>query len=68
MEHCFYPKCSGPEVIEVFSCAPPLSMKFFLIINFKMPTMFITNTDLSRKFKLPCCCIYEDFEFVEKVL
>ena len=27
----------GPEVIKLFSCSTELSMKIFLLINFKMP-------------------------------
>ena len=29
---------SGPEVIKLFPCSTQLSMKFFLLINVKMPT------------------------------
>ena len=29
----------GPEIIKVFSRSPQLSMKFFLLINVKMPTI-----------------------------
>ena len=29
----------GPEVIKLFSCSIQLSMKFFLLINVKMPTI-----------------------------
>ena len=29
----------GPEVIELFPCSTQLSMKFFLLINVKMPTI-----------------------------
>ena len=29
----------GPEVIKLFSCSTQLSMKFFLFINIKMPTI-----------------------------
>ena len=29
----------GPEVIKLFSCSTQLSMKFFLFINVKMPTI-----------------------------
>ena len=28
----------GPEVIKLYSCSTQLSMKFFLLINVKMPT------------------------------
>ena len=30
---------SGSEVIKLFSCSTQLSMKFFLLINVKMPTI-----------------------------
>ena len=30
---------SGPEVIILSSCSTQLSMKFFLLINVKMPTV-----------------------------
>ena len=29
----------GPEVIKLFSCSTQLSMKLFLLINVKMPTI-----------------------------
>ena len=35
----FFPKRSGPEVIKLFSCSTQLSMKFFSLINVKMPTI-----------------------------
>ena len=40
---------TGPEVIKLFSCSPQLSMKFFLLINVKMPTIVGILTYLSRK-------------------
>ena len=30
---------AGPEVIKLFSCSTQLSIKFFLLINVKMPTV-----------------------------
>ena len=30
---------SGPEIINLFSCSTQLSMKFFLLVNVKMPTI-----------------------------
>ena len=30
---------TGPEVIKLFPCSTQLSMKFFLLINVKMPTI-----------------------------
>ena len=40
---------SGPEVIKLFSCSTQLSMKFFLLINVKMPTIVGILTFESRK-------------------
>ena len=39
----------GPEVIKLFSCSTQLSMKFFLLINVKMPTIVGIVTFMSRK-------------------
>ena len=41
--------CSGPEVIKLFSCSTQLSIKFFLLINVKMPTIVGILTFVSRK-------------------
>ena len=38
----------GPEVIKLFSCSTQLSMKFFLLINVKMPTTVGILTFMSR--------------------
>ena len=43
---------SGPEVIKLFSCSTHLSMKFFLPINVKMPTIVGTLTFMSRKISI----------------
>ena len=40
---------SSPEVINFFSCSTQLSMKFFLLINVKMPTIVGILTFMSRK-------------------
>ena len=40
---------SGSEVIKLFSCSTQLSMKFFLLINVKMPTIVGILTFMSRK-------------------
>ena len=40
---------SGPEIIKLFSCSTQLSMKFFLLINVKMPTIVGILTFMSRK-------------------
>ena len=39
----------GPEVIKLFSCSTQLSMKFFLLINIKMPTTVGILTVMSWK-------------------
>ena len=39
----------GPEVIKLFSCSTQLSMKFFLLIDVKMPTIVGILTFMSRK-------------------
>ena len=42
-------KKSDPEVIKLFPCSTQLSMKFFLLINVKMPTIVGILTSMSRK-------------------
>ena len=42
-------KRPGPEVIKLLSCSTRLSMKFFLLINVKMPTIVGILTIMSRK-------------------
>ena len=39
----------GPEVIKLFSCSTQLRMKFFLLINVKMPTIVGILTFMTRK-------------------
>ena len=39
----------GPEVIKLFSCSTQLSMKFFLLMNIKMPTVVGILTFVRRK-------------------
>ena len=39
----------GPEVIKLFSCSTLLSMKCFLLINVKMPTIVGILTFMSRQ-------------------
>ena len=41
--------CSGPEVIELFSCSTQLSMKISLLINMKMPTIVGIFIFISRE-------------------
>ena len=45
---------SGPEVIKLFSCSTQLSMKFFLLINIKMPTIVVILTFMSGKNSILC--------------
>ena len=40
---------SDPEVIKNLSCSTQLSMKIFLLINVKMPTVVGILTFMSRK-------------------
>ena len=40
---------SGPEVVKFFSCSTQLSMKLFLCINVKVPTIVGTLTCMSGK-------------------
>ena len=48
---CFLYSClkSGPEVIKLVSCSTQLSMKIFLLIIVKMPTVVGNLTFMSRK-------------------
>ena len=39
----------GPEVIEETSCSTQLSMKFFLLINVKLPTIVGILTLMNRE-------------------
>ena len=40
---------SGPEAISLFPCSTQLSMKFFLLINVKMPIIVGILTFMSGK-------------------
>ena len=40
---------SGPKVIKLFSCSTQLNMKFFMLINVKMPTIVGILTFMSGK-------------------
>ena len=40
---------TAPKVIKLFPCSTQLSMKFFLLINVKMPTIVGILTSLSGK-------------------
>ena len=43
------PDSPGPKVIKLFSCSTQLSMKFFSLINVKMPTIVGILTCMSGK-------------------
>ena len=43
----------GPEVIKEISCTTQLSMKFFLLINVKMPIIVGILTIMSKKISTP---------------
>ena len=55
---------SGPEVIKLFSCSIQLSMKFFLLINVKMPTIVGILTFMSRKNNIPSLSEPELFSYL----
>ena len=40
---------TGPEVVKLFSCSTQLSLKIFLLINVKMPTVVGILTFMSGK-------------------
>ena len=44
-----YRESPGPEVIKMFSCSTQLSIKIFLLINVKMPTVVGILTFMSRE-------------------
>ena len=51
----------GPEVIKLFSCSTQLSIKFFLLINVKMPTSvgilrFMSRTNSIQSLSEPAKC------------
>ena len=45
---CLSIQC-GPEIIKLFSCSIQLSVKFFLLVNVKMPTIVGISTFMGRK-------------------
>ena len=47
-EMCSCANYPGLKVIQLFSCSVQLSMKFFLLINVKMPTVVGILTFMSR--------------------
>ena len=46
---CHFISSPGPKVIKLFSCSTQLSMKFSLLINMKMPTIFGIFIFISRE-------------------
>ena len=42
----------GPKVLKLFSCSTQLSMKFFLVIDVKMPTIVGILTFMSRNYSI----------------
>ena len=56
---------SGPEVIKLFSCSTQLSMKFFPLINVKMPTILGISTFMSRKNSIHGLSVSEKAEFLD---
>ena len=49
------------EVINIFSCSTQLSMKFYLLINMKMPTVVGIFIFISRK--ISCSALFNKREF-----
>ena len=56
---------SGPEVIKLFSCSTQLSMKFFLLINVKMPTIVGILTFMNRKNSILSLSEPENADFLD---
>ena len=59
---------SGPEVIKLFSCSIKLSMKFFLLINVKMPTIVGILTFMSGKNNILGLSQPEKAEFLDSFM
>ena len=57
--------CPGSEVIKLFSCSIQLSMKFFRLINVKMPTIVGILTFMSRKNSIPGLSEPKEAEFLD---
>ena len=55
----------GPEVIKLFSCSTLLNMKFFLLLNVKMPTIVGILTFISRKNSILGLSESEKAEFLD---
>ena len=60
-----YKWLSGPEAIILFSCSTQLSMKSFLLINVKMPTIVGILTFMGRKNSIPDFPESEKAEFLD---
>ena len=56
---------TGPKVIKLFSCSTQLSMKFFWLINVKMPTIVGILTFMSRKNSILHLSELEKAEFLD---
>ena len=55
----------GPEAIKNFSCSTKLSMKIFLLINVKMPTIVGILTFMSGKIAFLACPCLKNAEFID---
>ena len=58
----------GPEVLKLFSCSTQLSMKFFMLINVKMPTIVGILTFMSGKNNILCLSEPKKAEFLDSVI
>ena len=56
---------SGSEVIKLFSCSTQLSIKFFSLINVKMPIILGVLTFMSKKNSTPGLYEPEKAEFLD---
>ena len=55
----------APRLLKLFSCSTQLSMKFFLLINVKMPTIVGILTFISRKIASQTYLILKNAEFLD---
>ena len=63
--HSFLKNCgSWPRGYNFFSCSSQLSMKVFLLINVKMPTIVGVSTFMSRKNSVLGLSVSENAEFL----
>ena len=56
---------SDSEVIKHFSCSTQLSMRFFLLVNVKMPTVVGFLTCMSRKSSILDLLRLKNAEFLD---